>query len=550
MNRKIALVSAITMMVSVLPVWAEDAQETVFLKEKSFFAGDLPLFGRYPSEEAYLLPDTDENRYRHEVFTSTMVPGNSPAENVFTINDNGKKTSYVLLDKDSEGNYFVITETEFGQKSFTNIAKDSINKADTFDSVWYFDPENASSIAYWLNNQFLSGGNGELALPHSIKNNILEREWLVENNVVTDESKRQNDTSKQMVKDYRASRGGVRTVVSKLSLLSLTEYKTYADKISAPATRSVDYDKQFGFMTRTIYSVVAGRGVNLTFSNYFLHVCGANDQEYVTCEINSDFDESYYIRPVFWLDKDFFKSEKIDLTTVGENVKAEIKEHLYADLSEIYTDSELSGIGIDVTNLPKAENVAVSGLVMPNSTPKIKYSYSGEEVEGGSLYEIYSVGENDELIFEDRQTGEWTVSENLAGKTVKVAVIPADEDGRMGARTWSDKFYVAESVGAVVSGNTFIDEEMNPVTSLSGISKLTAEVNINNADIADAPCTIAIVQYNSLNKIKKVQVVEVSAVSGDNTFNASLENITTDPGDYVKVMVKSKSKPIYSKDIN
>ena len=549
MNRKIALVSAITMMVSVLPVWAEEAQETVFLKEESFYAGDLPLFGRYPSEEAYLLPDTDENRYQHDVFQSTMLPGNSPAENVFTINDNGKKTSYVLLDKDSEGNYFVITETEFGQKNFTNLAKDSINKSDTLDSSWNFDPENASSIAYWLNNQFLSDGNGGLSLPYSIKKNILEKEWFIENNVVTDESIRQNDTSKQMVKDYRASRDGVRTVVSKLSLISLTEYNTYADKISAPATRSVDYDKQFGFMTRTIHSVVAGRGVNLTFSNYFLHVCGANDQDYVTCEINSDFDESYYVRPVFWLDKDFFKNEKIDLTTVGENVKAEVREHLYADLSEIYTDSELSGIGIDVTNLPKAENVAVSGLVMPNSTPVIKYSYSGEGAEGESLYEIYSVGENDELVLEDEQTGGWTIPEKLAGKTVKLAVIPSDNNGRMGARVWSDKFYVAESVGTVVSGNTFIDGDMNSVTSLSGISKLTAEVKINNADIADAPCTIAIVQYNSLNKIKKVQVVEVTALRGDNTFDVSLENVTTEPGDYVKVMVKSKSKPIYSKDI-
>jgi len=543
MKKRIVCISAFSIILSSLSGWAEDFEEEVFFEEEVqqlYYAETPSLFGRYPGENEYTLTESPAK------LESTMTPGSSPAENVFTVNDNGKKTSYVLLDKDSEGNYFVITETEFGQKSFTSLASADINKFETLDSAWYFDPENASSIAYWLNNQFLISGNGGLILPASVKDNILEREWVVENNVVSDNSTRPTENSAIKANEYKESRDDVRMITSKLSFISLTEYKAYSDKISASAARTVDVDKPLGFMTRTIRSTVSGRRDDLTFSNYFLHICGANDQTYVTCEVNGNFDNSYYVRPVFWLDKDFFKNEKIDLATAGENVKNEVKAHLYADLTYVYTDAELSNIGIDAENLPKAENVIVAGLKMPGSTPEIEYLYNGADTENGSVYEIYSVGENDALTLEASHTGKWTIPEALAGKKVKLAVIPVDENGKMGARAWSSVFAVGTSAGAVVSETSFKDADSNPINTLSNMSKLTAEVEVKNTDTVDMPCTVIIAQYNSENQIKAMNISNVSAVNGDNTFEVSLENVTTEAGDYVRVMVRANLKPIYS----
>ena len=118
-----------------------------------------------------------ENRYAYISETATV--GASPAENVFTVGDK----SFVLLDRDNDGNYFVMTEDIYGTHSYTTKDLASVDTFEAKDSDYYFDPKNTSSIAYWLNNGFLTEGNGDgNKLPDSIISNFVEKDWEIENN--------------------------------------------------------------------------------------------------------------------------------------------------------------------------------------------------------------------------------------------------------------------------------------------------------------------------------------------------------------------------------
>lgn len=82
----------------------------------SALAAELP--GKYPEHKAL-------TARQHR--TGTAVPGASPEENVFYVeDDDGKLSSFVLLDKDADGNYFVITENEYGTHPYTTMTRDAI----------------------------------------------------------------------------------------------------------------------------------------------------------------------------------------------------------------------------------------------------------------------------------------------------------------------------------------------------------------------------------------------------------------------------------------
>ena len=73
----------------------------------SALAAELP--GKYPEHKAL-------TARQHR--TGTAVPGASPEENVFYVeNDNGDAKGFVLLDRDAEGNYFVISEDSWGRSA-------------------------------------------------------------------------------------------------------------------------------------------------------------------------------------------------------------------------------------------------------------------------------------------------------------------------------------------------------------------------------------------------------------------------------------------------
>ncbi len=334
----------------------------------SALAAELP--GKYPEHNAL-------TARQHR--TGTAVPGASPEENVFYVEDDyGKLSSFVLLDKDADGNYFVITKNKYGTHPYTTMTRDAINKPDVNDSDWYFDPGNENRVAYWLNdteNGFLKNGNGSRKQPSAIVDNIFESDRQIENNYTERSGLKKEQLSDEKYKealDWIDAKSGLRTVRSKLSFLSYTEYLTYNDKIGATKTRGVD--GWAGFMTRSTRAAVSVSDGAATVSNKFYHVCGSNGtQKFV--QICSDGNmisgyarNAYSVRPIMWLDKDFFKTVKLeteDTSPVGTNVLKQLTKYSRDELSAIYSAEELDKLGI-------VDGFTVSGILFKDA--------AGEEI--------------------------------------------------------------------------------------------------------------------------------------------------------------------------
>lgn len=531
MKKSLSFVCAICISLSYASAFAEETEMTLYEENEIRYlsAGTNSLYGNYPGAESYELSKTPVKT------VSQTAVGASPAENVFYVpnNEGNTRRSFVLLDKDEEGNYFVITEEEYGSREFSSLLKSSITK-DTPDSDWYFDPENQTSIAYWLNTSLYENGAGGKKLPDAVKDNILESEWYIENDVPSILGSLKNVPE---VQEWSQNRSGVRKVKSKLALISYTEYLAYQDKISAEAFRGNDPGS--GFMTRTAFAKAAMPRV--TYSMNFLHVCGSNNQTTVSCNVDGVLEKEYYIRPVFWLDKDFFKTEKIDLEKSGTNVLNEVRDNLYADLTYVYSDEELEKIGIYKDKLPSAEETIATGLKAPGAELGAVYKYSSGEnkPEGTSLFEQYVSAEADgEFTFYKRTEGTDRISEDLTGKYVKLAVIPSDKDGAKGARSWSGVFRVESSSLLVVSE-----------CSVSGDETVSAEIKLVNSAAAAVPCIITMAWFDKDNKPKSVSQNEISAESGENAYSASVTLSDKADGDVLRIMVKADGKPIFYREV-
>ena len=149
MKRMLSIILTGAMLVSAIPVMAES-------------------YGNYPTHTEIT---SDPSGW---VNNTRMTVGASPAENVFYVeDDNGEVRSFVLLDKDSDGNYFVIAEENYGTHQYTDYLYSEILTMP--DSEWNFNPENKKSVAYWLENDFWNNGNGGKVLPSTIKNNVIEK---------------------------------------------------------------------------------------------------------------------------------------------------------------------------------------------------------------------------------------------------------------------------------------------------------------------------------------------------------------------------------------
>lgn len=299
-------------------------------------------YGNYPAHT--------EMTHRWDYISATMDAGASPAENVFTVGDK----SFILLDRDSEGNYFVMAEENYGVHSYTNKNLADINTLSAKDSDWYFDPENEDSIAYWLNNGFLTDGNGTgNKLPDEIISNLVEKSWEIENNYTAGTDKIAGTESNYA--EYEAwlsNRAGMREVTAKVSLPSYREYRTYEKKIGVPVrTTGVTW---LGAMSRTPNSVVSITDGVISLTNYIWNIKTGSSNTKSAIASGGMFDYAagdkkaeFLVRPVFWLSSDFFKENKI--SNIGENVKTQILQYGVSQMAKLYTTTELENIGFDTS---------------------------------------------------------------------------------------------------------------------------------------------------------------------------------------------------------
>ncbi len=300
----------------------------------------------------------------------------TPDTNLFSLEGGADK--WVLIDSTDEG--FFVTPTQ-------NLGKHAMDA----DNTCVFDPEDTNNIAYFLNNDYLTTGYGNKILPQQMKEHLVLRNWATE--------------SGNTEVDYVYTE-------CKVALLSVEEYLKYADVIGC-----YDDESWWGWYTRTPY-------LN-TPTSTALAIGG--EQGGVGVQVNANI--VCGIKPVFYLDKDFFKEEKINLNTVGHNIRKAMQEnYTKQELSAIYGEAEITQIFAEVP--PIAYDVWTIGYNNVGDTMTAYYKYSSPEgkPENGTTYRWVRC---DELNSDLRSTIKgatgmtYTLTEEDAGKYVYFEVTPA-----------------------------------------------------------------------------------------------------------------------------
>ena len=312
---------------------------------------------------------------------------------------------FILLDKDSQGNYFVATADTYGRYKYyaddltsTFGAKKPLVTATKTEDVWSFDDSkaksfiteqvsegwtysttNEKSIGYWLNNGFLTDGNTtnkvNYKLPDGIQKHLVAKTWEVESvkplrKITANDASKAIEAGTDVMKlaDLRAlEMPGYTTGEAKVSLLSYSEYVKYWEKLGCTMYDAVSESKNIwknGILFRTPSLRVENDETGYVMVRGVAGIMGQAISETTKTQLGilafrtSDGTAyaSYYVRPVFWLDKDFFLKEYANISGTGEEITAEIetaKKSLLAEFASNayavrrkYTDDQLASLGI------------------------------------------------------------------------------------------------------------------------------------------------------------------------------------------------------------
>lgn len=252
-------------------------------------------------------------------------------EDLFRVK--GTSDDFILLDHDENG-FFVTSKKYYG-----------IHVYDP-DSDCKFDIEKENNIAYWLNNVFLEEGsqNGDntYMLPNEIKSHLQEHDWVCEAGYVASDFN----------EDY--------VVRAKLALMSVTEWKKYHSLIGLRDDTSSNY-----------YFLRSVQGTDVRSPIQVVNTLGG------TTGYGKAFN-AYGVRPVFYLDNDFFITEKLDITATGANVLKRLRDtYSKEQLLKCYSQSEVNSFYKSFP--PQAKNVKLHGLAQVGQVLKSEYKYVSPE---------------------------------------------------------------------------------------------------------------------------------------------------------------------------
>lgn len=456
----------------------------------------------------------------------------SDSRNVFSVD--GKR--FILLDTDKDGNYFVMTDDLYGKYTYDTTYTDKpvikTRKAngtfidgpamDVDDAEWMFDTEDDTNIGYWLNNDFWKNGNGEgYLLPEDIKNNVIEAVWQVEGmKAVRGWTANLNFDSKYKVtyaNDFTKSRvTEPYQVTGKLALMSYTEYLKYQNIIGLKHNE----DSWRGFMLRTPHAVINGDTSKIFYTYGGGMVKNNTSGGMLTCVNDTPATASMFVRPVMWLDNDFFKNVKVDISTAGQYPMEEIRKLSIDEMLNIYTFDEIKLINSVSGPSPKITDIKIIGTPAVGSILYLDYDfvpYTGGDEGESKIY--WLVGDEDngyKIALTDEK--KYTVTE--AGKKVKCVVIPCDESGIYGEIAEVDA--EAETIDAktfVISDIELTDEKLTV--------KLTALGSVANARMI---CAL----YDANGKLISVNAEKVSV---ETDTEAEITLFEKNEGEKMSVMV-------------
>ncbi len=277
------------------------------------------------------------------VYSSEECPADTPTEYVFKLQNSDK--SFILIDKGEtkDSAFFVLAKDFYGSKIFDKNDKQILNT------------EDKDNIAGYLNGEFLEMKEG---LPEEIKRHIdKERLWKTEaGNIYNSDSR-----------EYTTKAG--------VNILSETEYKKYQSRIGCRDGATGAWMLRTGMRTGSRSNYI--RVVAITPS--------ADNIRNVRCNAQA------LIRPAFYLDRDFFLTEKLSLADTGSTVKRIIAAEYSVDELEKagYSKTEVEGI-------TKGEVVKVTALYdscgnFNTNKIEFKYDISVSRGKSGNYSITYSV---------------------------------------------------------------------------------------------------------------------------------------------------------------
>ena len=339
-------------------------------------------------------------------------------ERIFSVAGSNKK--FILLD-DTEDGYFILTYDMYGARVFDP------------DDTEKFDIDDTNNIAYWLNNDFLEKGNyysrRTYKLPDAIIRNLVEHDWLTE----------AGGPHTDFQQDYITR--------CKVALLSKTEAVKYYDRYGYADDQSIA-----SVLLRTAYGTGA-QTVGTILTIIVKHVAKEAMIRAGKSVKNTG------LRPVFYLDKDFFAKEKINITTAGDDIRKIIKtKHTAKELSAIYSKSEVAKLTQELP--PQALNVHVVGNPIVGETLRCTYDYyapAGQPEEGTKISWIrYEPGSSVGHTIVGANGMEYVPTAKDVGKGISVRVMPACASKT--GRVTEAYFYRNDILEIMDVSNVYIEE--------------------------------------------------------------------------------------------
>ncbi len=308
----------------------------------------------YPGADKYKADNSEVNYTIIDGYNTT-----TPEENLFSVGD----VPFILLDTDSDGNYFVMCERVNGNNASNGWVDIFASTAEDTYAARKFDPTNQAHLAYTINN------NISKYVPEVMQSEILNTTWYF--------NKDYNDAS------------ATNSATCKLAFPSVEEFKTYKSKIGFPVIELVPS----GIFTRDL----TYRANATEKYHYYPLIMGKFNQYCIVAKDTSNNKLSGYVRPVFFLDKDFFKKVAVDVnSSLGSAAKAEIKKYDKEDLGSIYSKVELTKLGFttgltdESGKVPQAYRTSLKNF----SNTTIRDTQGAEINSGHSLYDSTGNGYN------------------------------------------------------------------------------------------------------------------------------------------------------------
>ena len=333
----------------------------------------------------------------------------TPAADKFTIDGRG----FVLLDTfdNAESAYYVTTTDAYGDMETISDGTEGGFENPTGKQINY---DSYKSDAF-LNGDFLTKGNNFTALGNDTTTYYKLPQGIIDN---IDN----NHVWKRFVNDYRFGTGVLREYTTGVSLLSWTDFTTYAGKLGV-----ID-----GFLNSDALKVSdALKDDTLKADTYFLRdtnnwggdsalamFCTADKE----CKHWGQYVRRYgFLRPAFYLKKNFFKNTSVDLSTVGENVKTAIRNVCTdGDLLRLYSAEECKTY-FNIESSIKVTTAVRSGAELTNA--KLLDTLTAS-VSGGEATEYkwqMQMGAGDWTDIEGATSEEYIVSAAQAGAKVSCA---------------------------------------------------------------------------------------------------------------------------------